>query len=266
MAPKFSHPQKMNLPTLRLLTTLALALPAALLADTTLYNIQFNGATPTFTGSLQSGVSGTVWNNPTLTLGSTSLVTDASLLTSTGAASSVLFSATQLYTGKTYAYSSQTTGGAVTGFDDYLLKFDYDSGLGYKNAETFTLTGLPDAADVTLYFYGSGTATNSGAKLALGSAVATISFDGSATGRDVTQGSNLGLSWNMVTGLTDQTGSLTFTVTGPDSGVWWQNYLSGFQLEVTTAASAVPEPSTCAALAGIAALGLAARRRSRRQA
>jgi hypothetical protein len=247
---------------------LCLVFTATPLSAATLYNLQLNGSGTAHSGAARIGTAGDLWNNPAwvgVPTGSTTLFSGASLLTTAGVNNGVTATLTTLQNTNTSAwndggifnrYSSQTTGSATVGLMDSVVKVDYANST--IDVLTLAVTGLPSDTAVTVYAYGSGTTTGTGTTWSLaaanGSASDITKYDGSATGRDITLASSEGLSWVSMSGTTDESGNLTLTATGPGSGIWWQVYTNGVQIEI------VPEPGA-ATMAGIALLSLLARRR-----
>ena len=241
-----------------LLTVVSTFLLIPAVATATLYNVQLNGfESYTYSGAAHIGSDGDVWNNPDWAgiAGSTTLFSGVTLVDSTGADNGVLATMTSLFNTNTAAwndgsfsrYSGQTGGSATSGLMDMVVKSDYDYANGIVNTHTLTITGLAANSAVTVYVYGAGNSSSTGGVWSLdavnGGDSATIKYDGSPTGLDVTLAGSQGLSWEALSGTTDALGNLTIVATGGNGGTWWQTYMNGIQIDV------VPEPATMLLLA-----------------
>lgn len=224
-------------------------------SENALYNVQLNGYTnTTFSGAAQTGSSGDLWNNPDwagVYTGSTNILTGVTVLDSEGANYGVTLTMTSKFnnntgdwnTGSFNHYTGQTAGSATAALMDQLAKIDYNAGLGGINDMKLTFSGLPTNTFITAYVYGAGNGSGQGSKWGLdaanGGGSAVISYDGSATGRNVTLANNEGICWEVLTGASDSAGNFVVTNTGPGSGTWWQIYMNGIQLKVGGTAPAI---------------------------
>jgi MYXO-CTERM domain-containing protein len=207
-------------------------------------NIDINaGSTPTFSGLGAAPDAGTIWNpvnNPATGKGNS--FSSGPLVTSTGGASSITFSA-----GVAEASTDWTTDGDL--FRDGVRAF-------FGNSASFTISGLVASEIHNIYLYSAaGSFTGNGASF-------TITGYGTQIASGTTGGPAYVLDDNYVlfsgiTGVTSLSG--TYTNSATDHGAF-----NGLQIE--SQSQAVPEPSTYAlGLLGLAGLGLLTWRSKRRR-
>lgn len=219
---------------------------ASLQAQSTI-NVDFGSpdtAAP-FSGNALAPAAGTVWNNIT------SAGTTSNLLDSQGNATGVSLQFSP--SGFWHSNSAYSTGELTTTYGNLIFDYAYANG----SSRIFHLTGLAVGQAYDLYLYSQGDSPNQGATFSLGAGTANQSSL-SSTGTNFTtfsEGANYVVFRNL-----QANGSGQVTITLATNPATTFGALNGLQL------TAIPEPSTYAALAGAAALGLAVwhRRRSRR--
>lgn len=222
------------------LSCVLLTLACTAKGATTLYNVDLGSNTTAYAGQgLLGGVSDTTWTKAAHNS------SGLALSTSTGGNST----ATLTNSGFDGTWSAAPNFAGWNNFGDYIYAFWQTSG------HSLTISGLDSGDAFTFYLYTqSGTPTYS----------VTANING-GTAQSTT--ASILSSWVLApaspsnsiafTGIVPIFGNLVVNITQNQG---YEQNINGFQLQVV---SAIPEPSTYAAFAGLGALGLAARRRRR---
>ena len=215
----------------------------------------------TVTGAAAIGSSGSVWNNltgaaPSTTLLSQDYLSNAALVSDTGAATSVALtlnatSPTTTQSGVMHAFNDGTTYPTVTPIMNYYTYYWWSSKL------TLTMTGLRPGSSYDLYGYGTGNASTQGSLWtfdnANGGTSATCLADfGSGYTRDVTNTANQGHSYVKLTGTADNSGTLKVVVDHSPSGTG-DPYFNGFQITETAQTTITSQPANTTTTVGASA-------------
>lgn len=195
-----------------------------------------SGATAV-SGAAATGTTSSVWNNlvgaaASTTLKSQALLTNAALVSDSGAATGmaltmVATSPTNTMSSVDHAWSDGSAFAPVSAIMNYYTYYWWNASL------ELTVTGLNPGAGYVLYGYGTGNTNNQGSSWTLdssngGATASALSDYGSGYTRDATNPNNLGHAYVKIAGVANASGTLIITV----GHVTGQNdpYFNGFQL------------------------------------
>jgi len=229
---------------------LTAGLTAGSVSAQTLYNVASGPSGTAYTGAAVLGSSGDVWNSYIgQAWGPHNLVT---LQNATGSSAAGVAVDVWNYQG-TYNDAGGTTANPLGLMQNYINASASGDGFPIR----VELSNLPASTAFDLVVYAAGDATGQGAtvSLATDSTFSTIlqSASTTAASRDISAGA--GVAYQLFSGTTSASGTVDFEVANTSD---W-HALNGLQLQI------VPEPGTCAMLAGGIGMLLASSRRRQKQ-
>ena len=246
---------------------------------TGLYNIQLNygDGSATYTGAAQIGSTNDIWNNPLWDgVGTTNQDLFAEYVVDSAGGNVYGVTATltpDFNDGYDWDYSGDNTFNHYSGRDDgspnptFMEKVVKIDNKPVINPLTLTLCNLPTNTEFSVYLYGSGNKQDSGFACSLAAAntnegvySAMVMYDttstNAATGRDVTLATSQGLSWEVLSGTTGPTGTVTIVFDPPGTGnANNQIFIIGAQLQLDLPNEEEPVPTVDPIINSIAVSG-----------